>query len=100
MPPLGPLEFDDRDLPQRSGNGVSWWGFREVGPPITCLATDDALKALAAGKSDLTDKDRLDIFNKHRKLFERIASKKYDAIQITEGGEVAVTAADISAEHG
>jgi hypothetical protein len=71
--------------------------FRKGMCRISCIATADALKALSGFATELTSEDRLGVFNKHRKLFQRVATAKYDAAEVNEAGPlVIVSAADVA----
>ena len=91
-----PLVFSESDEPRIRGDGVCWYGW---GPSllISCIATADALIALSGFARELTNEDRLRVFNKHRKLFQRVATAKYDAAEVNEAGPlVIVSAADVA----
>jgi Protein of unknown function (DUF1488) len=70
-------------------------GTRMVACKVTCSAIDDLYRA-----TDLTEGDRRVIFNRHRNIFEAVASKKYDSHLRTQQGAVVVETSDIADHHG
>ena len=93
-----PLEFTDEDRPEfePAGEMVCWHGWIDGIRRTTCKATRSAINALSPEATNLTNEDRISIFNKHRRLFERVASKKYDSHDVTENNEIVVSATDIA----
>ena len=93
-----PLEFTDVDRPEfePAGEVVCLTGWIDGIRRITCKATRSAIDALSPEATNLKKEDRVSIFNKHRRLFERVASAKYDAHDVTENNQIVVSAADIA----
>jgi hypothetical protein len=93
-----PLEFTDEDRPEfePAEEMVCWHGWIGGMRRITCKATRSAINALSPEATNLTNEDRVSIFNERRRLFERVASQKYDAHNVTENNEIVVSAADIA----
>ncbi len=63
---------------------LCWYGsdgIRMVACKVTCSAIDDLYRA-----TDLAEDDRRIIFNRHRDIFEAVASKKYDSHLRTQQG--------------
>jgi hypothetical protein len=50
--------------------------------------------------TDLTEDDRRIIFNRHRDIFEAVASKKYDSHLRTQQGAIVMETSDIADHHG
>jgi uncharacterized protein DUF1488 len=70
-------------------------GIRMVACKVTCSAIDDLYRA-----TELTEDDRRIIFNRHRDIFEAVASRKYDSHLRTQQGAVVVETSDIADHHG
>jgi len=90
---LGPYLVDARRASARrllGGFNDSPGSTDDSQPAATCTGSP------SPEATNLTNEDRVSIFNKHRRLFERVASKKYDSHDVTENNEIVVSAADIA----
>jgi hypothetical protein len=75
------------------------WHGSDAPRTVLCKVTRSAIDDLYPA-SDLTEEDRWIIFNRHRGIFEGIASRKYDARQTTGQGTVVVDTSDLADYHG
>jgi len=94
-----PLKFHGGEpFVEPMSQAVCWHG-NDGRRTVVCKATRLAIDALYQA-TELTEDDRRVIFNRHRAIFEAVASKKFDANQTTEQGAVVVEANDIAEHHG
>ena len=89
-----PLEY--RDFGERSLGGAVLWERYIDTRQKRCTATKAAIDCLRAASGDQADAAPVEIFRLRRDKFAAAASKKIEANDYDEQGEIVVSAADIA----
>jgi hypothetical protein len=87
---------EHRDVGERSLGGAVLWERYIDTRQVRCTATQAAIDRLRSASGDQADAAPVDIFRLHRDKFAAAASKKMEANDYDEQGEIVVSAADIA----
>jgi len=94
--PLEPIVERDPQLDASRHGSVIFWMANEEGQEISIAADSTALIAIEPHATDpLLDDQQLLVFERQRRMIERLASAKYDAGVVQSDGGIIIYGSDV-----